>query len=232
MKISITLILLLILSSSAWGYSKKIIFSSFTTKQSAEKSLSRFLKSAKSTKLNSLAQENNFEVHIRQSGKYYIIVAEPLTDKTLLLKTLKIVKKSYKQAYPNNYTPPVVEVVEEEVLKEVVVAKTQELNVSEEKVVVAVEEKQIEKVKEVEVPLHPVVEQKTVDTNTTDVNRTKQESVAEIVESNISVKKVIETPYTENTIDLELILKWLLLFVILSVMIFYFIKFKRIYDEY
>ena len=220
MKISITIILLLILSSSAWGYSKKIIFSSFTTKQSAEKSLSRFLKSSKSSKLNSLAQKNNFEVHIRQSGKYYIIVAEPLRDKTLLLKTLKVVKKSYKQAYPNNYTAPERE-------------KTQELNVSKEKVVVAVVEKETrEEAKAVEIPLHPVVESKTVDTNITDVNITKQESVVEVAESNISVKKEIETLYKEDKIDLELILKWVLLFVILSVMIFYFIKFKRIYDEY
>jgi len=219
-KISITIILLLILSSSAWGYSKKIIFSSFTTKQSAEKSLSRFLKSSKSSKLNSLAQKNNFEVHIRQSGKYYIIVAEPLRDKTLLLKTLKVVKKSYKQAYPNNYTAPERE-------------KTQELNVSKEKVVVAVVEKETrEEAKAVEIPLHPVVESKTVDTNITDVNITKQESVVEVAESNISVKKEIETLYKEDKIDLELILKWVLLFVILSVMIFYFIKFKRIYDEY
>jgi len=229
-KISTTIILLLILSSSAWGYSKKIIFSSFSAKQSAEKSLSRFLKSTKSAKLNSLAQKNNFEVHIRQSGKYYIIVAEPILDKKLLLKTLKIVKKSYKQAYANNYTPP--EVVVEEIPKEVLVEKTQELNVSDEKVVVAVEEKKTEEVKEVEVPLHPVVETKTMDINTTDVNMTKQESVVETLESNISVKKEIETLYKEDKLDLGLIFKWVLLFVVLSVMIFYFIKFKRIYDEY
>jgi len=228
-KISTTIILLLILSSSAWGYSKKIIFSSFSAKQSAEKSLSRFLKSTKSAKLNSLAKKNNFEVYIRQSGKYYIIVAEPIRDKKLLLKTLKIVKKSYKQAYANNYTPP--EIVEK-IPKEVVVKKTQELNVSEEKVIIAVEEKKTEEVKEVEVPLHPVVETKTMDINTTDVNMTKQESVVETLESNISVKKEIETLYTEDKPDLGLIFKWVLLFVVLSVMIFYFIKFKRIYDEY
>jgi hypothetical protein len=212
-KISITIILLLILSSSAWGYSKKIIFSSFTAKNSAEKSLSKFLKSSKSTQLNSLAEKNNFDVHIRQSGKYYIIVAEPINDKNLLSKALKIVKKSYKQAYANNYTPP--EIVIEEVPIEKVVEKTQELNVSEEKVEVAVEEK--EEVKE---------------SQTVDVNITKEESVEEILKSTKPVKKEIETLYKEEKFDFVLIFKWLLLFTVLSIMIFYFIKFKRIYDEY
>ena len=239
MKISITLILLLILSSSAWGYSKKIIFSSFSDKQSAEKSLDKFLSTPqKSQKLMALAKNNEFQVHIRESGKYYIMVAEPIRDKTLLSKTIKIVKKSYKQAYANNYTPPKVPVEVPKVeAPKVAVEKTQEVNVSKAVVTPVVEkeklkEKLIEEVEkvekvEVEIPLEPVVEIKT-----TDVNIITKESTAATQENNVSVKKEFKTLEKEEEIDVTLVIKWLLLFVVLGVLLFYFMKFKRVYDEY
>ena len=232
MKISITLILILILSSSAWGYSKKIIFSSFSSKQNAEKALENFLNTPKkSQKLITLAEKNEFKVHIRQSGKYYIMVAEPITNKILLSKTIKIVKKSYKQAYANKYTPPIVIT---EVPDELLLEKTQELNVSvaKEKIIQKKAQEVVKEVQEVEVPLHPSFDSSTLDVNTADINRTKNETFTEPLESNVSVNKEIETLYKEDKIDLELLIKWLLLFVVVSVIIFYFIKFKRIYDEY
>jgi len=55
--------------------------------------------------LNELAKKRHFSIHSRKSGKYTIIVAEPIHDKITLKQALYIIKKSFKHAYANTYTP-------------------------------------------------------------------------------------------------------------------------------
>ncbi len=228
MKFILWFMMLILLSSSAQAYSKKIIFSSFSDKISAQKSLDSFMSNSKKSKtLSKLAEDNEFKVFVRQSGKYHIIVAEPIKNRTILKQTLKIVKSKYKQAYPNNYTPPKVPIAKPKK------AQIQELNTS-------------KKLQEVKVS-HPVVKEIVLD-----VNKTKEEeSVKVIQETNTTLEakeinttiveenSTVTTPVTEIIVpakevelDIEAILKWMLFVLILSVMTFYFIKFKRIYDEY
>ncbi len=225
MKFILWFMMLILLSSSAQAYSKKIIFSSFSDKISAQKSLDSFMSNSKKSKtLSKLAEDNEFKVFVRQSGKYHIIVAEPIKNRTILKQTLKIVKSKYKQAYPNNYTPPKVPIAKPKK------AQIQELNTS-------------KKLQEVKVS-HPVVKEIVLDVNKTkeeesvkviqETNTTLETNTTSLEENSTVTAPVTEVivPAKEAELDIEAILKWMLFVLILSVMTFYFIKFKRIYDEY
>jgi signal transduction histidine kinase/CheY-like chemotaxis protein len=47
-----------------------------------------------------LQQENKFELKIIPSGKYYLLVVEPFTNRQIMQTILDIVRKRYKRAYP------------------------------------------------------------------------------------------------------------------------------------
>jgi len=57
-------------------------------------------------KLEKLSIENNFKVYVRESGKFFIVVAEPFYDRKIAIKAYKLIKIKYKNLYANLYTPP------------------------------------------------------------------------------------------------------------------------------
>lgn len=106
MKKFIYICVILFLSiSSLDAYSKRIIASSYTSERTAQKSFKKFQNSSVYTELKSLSKEYAFDILMRSAGggKYYIVVMEPFFDKKICQKSLKIVRKYYKNAYLNKY---------------------------------------------------------------------------------------------------------------------------------
>jgi len=144
MKKFIYICVILFLSiSSLDAYSKRIIASSYTSERTAQKSFKKFQNSSVYTELKSLSKEYAFDILMRSAGggKYYIVVMEPFFDKKICQKSLKIVRKYYKNAYLNKYKktkekPKLIkkkvlkqekEVVKKEVTKKEVTKKTLKL---------------------------------------------------------------------------------------------------------
>lgn len=229
-------VLIFLLSSSLYGYSKKIIFSAFSNMQNAQRSLQGFKETNSYQKLDALAKANDFTIHARVSGRYYIVVAEPFFSESTAQEAFRIGKKEYRNAYMNTYEPP--EEPKKKLVKEPLIKKVPEIKKpdkpvkidKEESVVVQEIKKSIkiqkpQEIKNIEKNETKVVvkELKTVETEKTEIEKI----VEEHNKTNNSLEKTKEFAF--NILD---ILLYLFLAIILGVIIFYFIKFKRVYDEY
>ncbi|MDQ7059923.1 MAG: hypothetical protein Q9M43_01805 [Sulfurimonas sp.] len=95
------LLLLTAFSFSLEAYSKKIILASFSTEQRADAMIASLPQ--RSPSLYKLSQKYDFDIKIRVSGKYYILVAEVFRDKKVLDTAFKSVKKRFKGSYITNY---------------------------------------------------------------------------------------------------------------------------------
>lgn len=233
MKFIMGIILFIILNSSLQAYSKKIILSTFSTQEKAQKRLKSFEKSGrKYSELIKLAKKNSFKIYVRESGKYHIIVVEPILNKNVLNKAIKIAKLNFKHAYANSYTPPTIE------------DKHKSKDVQKKSMPIAIEKEAIElnTSKEISTTLkeevalqHPVVQDVGMDVNKTEQEpmiRLSEEKNTTIVESKEILELVEEVVKESKELDIGMILKWILFLVIISTASYYFIKFKRIYDEY
>jgi len=215
----------LLITSHLNAYSKKIVFCAFSQESSAKESLEEFKKSSDYKEFNEIAVVNKIELFYKKSGKYFVIVAEPIFDLRVGIKAFNLVKKRYKSAYTMSYTPPVV-VKKKEELKEVETIKVKEpLQVAEPKRVI---KKYLEK-------------NSTLEQNLEDSVRIEIEKNDTIVE-NKAVKKSLPLTIKDEPLELvkekkELIDVWAVIrytitFFFLFVGTFYYFKFKRLYDEY
>jgi hypothetical protein len=194
------------------AYSKKIIMISFSSKTKAQLMMKSLKK--KNPSLFKLSKKYKFSIKMRRSGKYYILVAEPFKDKKILKKALKSIRKDFKSAYVNNYTE---------------VKKTATKVVENKKPILKKTLESIEK--------NSVVK-------TTKVLKEKKEQV--VVEKS---KKQLETkskePLGNSLLEAQRIEQlvmdnfkkyfhwsYIVILIFLGVLIHYYIKFKRIYDEY
>lgn len=200
------LIIFMLLSTSLYGYSKKIIIESFSTKANAKRGLAIYKKKSNYKKLEKLAKENNFEILTRKSENYYIIVAEPIFKKEVGVKAYKLIKKDHKGAYPTTYVAP-----------EDAVVKTQKLISKKAQPVI-----KKEKVKEIAPKKKQTVEKMPVKP----VEMLKTKSIE------TKPKKVSNKVEESSDFNISDILKYLLLISILSAIIFFYLKLKRIYDKY
>jgi len=252
MKKIILVALLLSLFSSLHAYSKKIIFSAFSNMENAQRSLQGFKETNSYKEIESLAKANNFIVHARISGRYYIVVAEPFYSKDVAKKAFRLGKKEYRNAYMNTYEAPTKP--EERV---VVKTSTEELKSIEKHVEVEKKEKveqeknttvvQIKSSQELELKEKELNEIQEIDKNETketieEFNDSQEMEKTEELDTNLSeIKKTIaEQNKTKISVErtkefafsvLDTLL-YLFLATIFGVAIFYFVKFKRVYDEY
>jgi len=195
---------LLVIGSSLEAYSKKIIMSTFSNSENANKSLSTFKKTSSYAKLSSLAEKNNFEIYVRQSGKYYIVVAEPILSRDVGIKAYSLVKNEYKNPYLNLYTQ-----AEPKVQKKIEKFPSKEID----KELSTVSKKDI--VKSQEISNSPKILEKKSD----DIELESKES-----------QRVGNT--MSFAMDIFTILKYIAMFLVFLVLVYYYRKFKRIYDEY
>lgn len=189
------------------AYSKKIIMASFTTKERAQTMVNSL--STENSSLYKLSKEHKFAFNIRKSGKYYMLVAEIFTDKKVLKTSLKKIKKRFKGAYSNNYNPPKV-------------SQTTEVKKVKKNVEV---EKKVKKVKSI------------------DKNITKKTPIP-VLEKKVKIEEVQEPKLEEKTQNIVNVnglidafnkyFQWsyIVMLILAGVILNYYIKFKKIYDEY
>lgn len=99
MKKIIFILFLFSIFTSLHAYSKKIVFSTFTDHENANKNLEKFEKTQTYKTIYSLSKKHNFKIYTRKSGKYFIVVAEPLNSQKLLTQTYALAQVEYKDAY-------------------------------------------------------------------------------------------------------------------------------------
>jgi sulfur relay (sulfurtransferase) complex TusBCD TusD component (DsrE family) len=218
MKKVVLLVFALLMFTSLHAYTKKIIFASFSNMENAEKSFKTFQESSLFQKLEALAKKNNFEIHTRESGKYTIVVAEPFYSKEVLEQAYVIAKQMYKSAYINKYEAPQVASLKNE---------TQE-------------QKKLQPAKEVNVEKKPtqVKEKKPAITKEKKQEERQEENIEEVLEIQPIDNKVVDT--TSESIEktkefafgLLDIVVYLIMALIIGAIIYYVIKFKRIFDQY
>ena len=205
------LILILIsifLTISLSANQKKIIMMSFATKTRAQNSINAL---KKDHFLYKLSKNYNFDFKARESGKYYILVAEVFHDRKTLNLVYKNIKKRYKGAYISNYTPPVKSPARPKVKPQ--------------------KKKKVQTLK----PKKPILKKHTIKK----VHKAKVETPKiktpkiKISKVKVEVKKPkINKPTQTNYFNTYFHWWYIPLLIIIGIATFYFRKFKKIYDEY
>ncbi|NPA59084.1 MAG: hypothetical protein GXO30_01250 [Epsilonproteobacteria bacterium] len=104
MRLFISIFMIFMISSNLSAYSRSIVVSTYAKKKDAKLALTSTQKKyAKFSRLVEYAKENDFEVNILKTGKYFVIVVEPFFDKTTLKKALKKIKEEFSTAFATNY---------------------------------------------------------------------------------------------------------------------------------
>jgi hypothetical protein len=182
-----------------------------------------------------LAKEHNFKVELQQSGKYHIIIAQVFHEREVLNEALEQIRKRFKGAYVSNYSPPkekpapsvVKEVIEEKIIEKVPQQEPEEI----------VQAPIIEMVQEINIVVpEPKIETIKVE----EIQAQKIEKIVikepEVQQSTKSHNPVEKTPATASPLYTfyQKYFEWYYLIIIFFVAVFikYYIKFKKIYDEY
>ncbi|MFA6195708.1 MAG: hypothetical protein WC656_03575 [Sulfurimonas sp.] len=143
-------------------YPLKIIFGNYLQKDKAELVLKKLQEDEVYEKLNVMAKENDFMVHMRPLAGYNILVIEPIINNEIHEKVMNIMKTKFEDVYsvcakPSKSTSNVVEQVQKEVQEVKVVEQVQ-------KEVKAVKEIQNEIAKQLEISV-PQVKEKAKEVN-------------------------------------------------------------------
>ena len=101
-------------------YPLKIIFGNYLQKDKAELVLKKLQEDEVYEKLDAMAKENDFMVHMRPLAGYNILVIEPIINNEIHEKVMNIMKLKFEDVYgvcakPSKSTSKVVEQVQKEV---------------------------------------------------------------------------------------------------------------------
>ncbi|GEM_PF-2676566 len=97
---------LLLVMPALHAQEKKIIVSSLGTPEKAERALNELQHYLEAyPDISSLLDENGITLHTRPSGKYFIVVIEPFSNKEHLSKVKQTIQQRYPGLFVNNYTP-------------------------------------------------------------------------------------------------------------------------------
>lgn len=225
-KIALFTLFLLLLTTSLNAYSKKIVFSAFSNAQNASSSLQEYKNTKEYQRLFELSQENGFKIYYRASGKYFVIIAEPILNKDVGIEAFELVKSKYTSAYTMLY----VEDKKDTKAKKIVIA---------EKVI----EKIVRTVEDKNSSINNEVSKKAIvpeikESNKTVALNSEQNTTTLKIEKTIKKeekKEIISEVYKEEKkefLDIWTIIRYIVIFFFLFVVTFYYMKFKRLYDEY
>ncbi len=223
------LLFFLVITVSLEAYSKKVILASFSTEQRAQNMLKELPKL--SPTVFTLSKKYHFELKIRKSGKYHILVAEVFHNKKVLETFLKQIRKRFKGAYVSNHTlkikkkkPKSIEkpkVIEEKIIiekpklpKKIIIQKKLEV----------VKQKKTLQVPEVKVKKETIVKEEEIQNNDYSVVITQ----LELQTQRFQTQTAPVVDFFQKYFD------WMyfILFIAVSMFVHFYIKFKRIYDEY
>ena len=225
------LLIILFASISLEAYAKKIILVSFSTQARADAMMEKLPKLSPS--LYTLAKKHDFHVRLKKSGKYYILVAEVFTDKEVLNSALQKIRKSFKGAYVSNYKYP----------KKKVVAKAKAIIAQVQHEVVKPKVQRVEEsivAKNIEKPTQVLVQKELKIQKQPEIKIEPAKEVMKKLEKVIApktIQKKVQEPTGKEEIGqtfLEKHFQWkYVIFLIVGLIgVYYYIKFKRIYDEY
>lgn len=91
-KVLLLLFLVLLISISLEADSKQIIVGTYSHMSEAEADLREFQLGEQSEKLNALAKQNNFKIHLLPSGSETILVIEPIENPVVYIEIIRILK--------------------------------------------------------------------------------------------------------------------------------------------
>lgn len=238
-------------SISLHAYSKHIVLATMSNKDRAAGMIKRIPK--KSPSVYKLAKKYNISFYVEKSNKFYLVVAGVFHKREEILKALKEVRKSYPGSYPAlaktvkqdtvvkkeavvKVEPTMVEVVDEKiskiVLKKPNVQEKTTVPKAEVKDTVAVVAEEINtEVKEVVAVVIEEPKAQIKDTVAVVAEKPKAEVKDVAPEAKVEKKKV--EPKAEE-VESESFFSWwyIILLIVFGVLTYYFIKFKKIYDEY
>ena len=256
MKILSLLIYLFLASSLLEGYSKKIILGTYSKKSNADRELSKLKsKIPEYKKLHQLSKENDFDIYVRPYGKYHIVVVEPIKNKKVLFTSLNIIKKGFKGAFVSDaseiekksYTKSslkrATEIKEKKALLQ---SKPEVVSVQESRDSLAAADKSKDSIEEsIEVKTEAEQNMPALmggevknDKNASTAEQETQPSITPLVPSKVTqsrldeAEKEPETPSLTEVISRHFHWSYIILIIILGVMAYYLIKFKKIYDQY
>jgi len=213
------LLLAIFLTVNLNAYSKKIILASFTSQERAQKMKDSL--ADRTPTLYKMTKKYDFAFVIRKSGKYHMLSAEVFTRSKALDIVFKEAKKRFKGAYYNDQTSSLnnktKKVIEVEAVKFETVAK--------EKIIIQRKIKPDENTTLVKKE-NPVIEDK----NTTVVKVETLEPIK--LQAKPKAPKVESSVKEESTFWDYFHWSYLVMLIIAGVLTYYFIKFKKIYDEY
>jgi predicted RND superfamily exporter protein len=208
------------------GDLKKIVLVTYKNKAQAEKKLEELPTIIPQyAKLYELSKEHGFEIHVRAVGSFCIVALEPFDNKTVMNQCFDIAKQAFKKSYISN-TISAKEIFAKstpEVIKEKVTHKQKTPVTS-----------TIKNKKELEKKVIIIPEQKL---SVVPIVKKEKEKENLIEEKTVVNKSDKEVKQSEFNLIWEMILehfrwKYLIITILLLILIRYFIKFKRIYDEY
>lgn len=218
------LLFFIMVNVSLEAYSKKVILGSFLTQERAHNEMKKFSKT--SPIVVSLSKNNNFDLKVRKSGKYYIVVAEVFHDRKVLNAFLREIRKTSKGSYVSNHT----------VAKKTIVKKPQEIVLKE--IPEEVSKIEVAEMKEskIETKQKPKTEEKKHE-----IPKETIEAKKKILTQNQVIQSPIEKQMQRTSEQFSVVFdifkeyfQWtyVISFIIFVVFTYYYIKFKRIYDEY
>ena len=216
MKNILLLFLFVVLSSNLSAYSKKIILASFATHDRAQKMKNSLPE--RTPTLYNMTKRYDFGFVVRKAGKYYMLSAEVFTNEKALSIVYKEAKKRFKGSYFNDQTSALKKKKQQSFEVE---APKVEILAPKEMIVIRRQFK-----KHVEV----------VEQNSSKIEE-KNDTIA-VVEKNDTIVVVEKIKPVQITIKKESSFldffhwSYLVLIIIGVLLIYYFIKFKKIYDEY
>ena len=253
-KIIYLLTIVLLLQVNLFGYAKKIVFGSFKGEKNAKylaKQVEKFV--AKDKDLSKVLKSNNISVYVNKVGKLNQVSIRVFPNKTLLLNSIKIIRKKYKDAYIQSTTPltkkaikatkkqeikkkiepivktkPTIIIKKQEKEKEVIsaiVLKNKKQTIVKKTTVKPAKKQEVKKI----IKLEKNKEQnKTKKLSTNVEENTIMKSIHNILK-NIDIKK-----YSQVFLDYlpPINFATILLFIVFIVLIYYGLKFKRLYDQY
>lgn len=200
----IFLLFLTLFSITLEAYSKKIILASFTTQEKADSMMASLPQ--RSPSLYKLAKKYNFDIKMKKSGKYHILVAEVFTEKETLLVALKNIKRRYQGAYATTAEIPLV--IQKQVIRKEKVIKTKTIEV-----------KEVVKVKKIE-------EYRLI--HFEDIDKILPKSNVLVVEK----KEVSSSTLITKVFEKYFHLYYVMFFLIFLVVFYYYTKLKKIYKTY
>lgn len=211
----IFLLFLTLFSITLEAYSKKIILASFTTQEKADAMMASLPQ--RSPSLYKLAKKYNFDIKMKKSGKYHILVAEVFTEKKTLLVVLKNIKRRYQGAYATTAEIPLV--IQKQVMK-IPKTKTNKV-IRKEKIIKTktIEVKEVVKVKKIEE--HRLI-------HFEDIDKILPKSNVLVVEKKEVSSSILITQVFEKYFHLY----YVMFFLIFLVVFYYYTKLKKIYKTY